>query len=471
MALKPPAKKVRMKEQEPQERIHNFFEVALGYSEREAMEEAKRCLQCVHHPCVSGCPVGIDIPGFIKKIKENRFYEAVKILKYYNNLPAVCGRVCPQETQCEAKCVVGKIPGSEPVAIGRLERFVADWEAVNVKDNQIELPENKNKKVAVIGSGPAGLTAAADLAKQGYVVDVFEALHKPGGVLVYGIPEFRLPKSIVDREIAYIKSLSVRILVNTPVGRAVTVKELLQNYDAIFIGVGAGTPKFMNIPGTNLNGVYSANEFLTRVNLMKAYLFPEFDTPIRKGKKVVVVGGGNVAMDAARSALRLGAQEVTVIYRRTEQEMPARKEEYFHAVEEGVHFRWLTQPIEYLGDEKGTLIGVRCITMELGEPDKTGRRKPIPIEDSDFVIEADTVVEAIGTDANRFLLNQFKGLSINKWGYIVADEQTGATTLKKVFAGGDIVTGAATVIEAMGAGKKAAYWIGKYLEGEFNPWK
>lgn len=471
MAVRPPARKTPMPEQEPHERIKNFSEVALGYSEEQAVLEARRCLQCPAHPCVSGCPVGIDIPGFIRKIKEGNFEESAKILKKYNNLPAICGRVCPQEVQCEEKCVVGKIPGSEPVAIGRLERFVADWEAANIKDLKVDPQPPREKKIAVIGSGPAGLTVAADLAKMGYSVDIFETLHKPGGVLVYGIPEFRLPKSIVEREVRYIESLSVKIHLNTPVGKAIPVEELLDKYDAIFIGVGAGTPKFMKIPGTNLNGVYSANEFLTRVNLMKAYLFPDYDTPVKKGKNVVIVGGGNVAMDAARSALRLGTKDVVVVYRRTEQEMPARREEYLHAVEEGIKFKWLTQPLRYIGDEKGRVTGVECISMELGEPDESGRRRPIPIEDSRFIIETDMVVEAIGTDANRFLLSQFKGLTLNKYGYVIADSETGATSLRKVFAGGDIVTGAATVIEAMGAGKRAAYWIDKFLSGEYDPWR
>ncbi len=470
MAVKPNPRKTEMPELSLQERINSFREVALGYSEEEAILEAKRCLQCPTHPCVKGCPVGIDIPGFISKIKERRFDESARILKEANNLPAVCGRVCPQETQCEAMCVVGKIPGSEPVAIGRLERFVADWEAQNQTNETLQVAPKKGKKIAVIGSGPAGLTAAADLAKMGYEVTIFETLHKPGGVLVYGIPEFRLPKSIVEREVRYIESLSVKILLNTPVGRSISVEEILRDFDAVFIGVGAGTPKFMNIPGTNFNGVYSANEFLTRVNLMKAYLFPEYDTPVKRGQNVIVVGGGNVALDSARSALRLGAKQVTVVYRRTEQEMPARREEYIHAVQEGIKFRWLTQPLRYLGDEMGNLVGVECISMELGEPDESGRRRPIPIEDSRFVLEADTVIEAIGTDANRFLLSQFKDMKLNKYGYIVADEQTGATSVRKVFAGGDIVTGAATVIEAMGAGKRAAYWIDKFLSGEYNPW-
>jgi len=471
MAVKPFPKKTPMREQEAKERIKNFFEVPFGYSEEEAVLEAGRCLQCPSKPCVSGCPVGIDIPGFIRKIRERNFAEAAKILKLYNNLPAICGRVCPQETQCEEKCVVGKIPGSEPVAIGRLERFAADWEAEHSVQTQIEIAPAKHKKVAVVGSGPAGLTVAADLAKRGYEVHIFETLHKPGGVLVYGIPEFRLPKSIVEREVNYVKSLSVQIFLNMPVGRTIPVKDLLREYDAIFIGVGAGTPKFMGIEGTNLNGVYSANEFLTRVNLMKAYLFPEYDTPVRRGKKVIVVGGGNVAMDAARSALRLGAESVTVVYRRTEQEMPARREEYLHAVEEGIKFYWLTQPIRYVGNEKGEVVGAECISMRLGEPDESGRRRPIPIEDSRFILEADTVIEAIGTEANRFLLSQFDGLKLNKYGYIIADENTCATSMRKVFAGGDIVTGAATVIEAMGAGKRAAEWIDRFLSGEYDPWK
>lgn len=471
MAVKPSPKKTPMREQEPKERIKNFFEVPHGYDEEEAVAEANRCLQCPAKPCVSGCPVWIDIPGFIRKIKERNFAEAAEILKMYNNLPAICGRVCPQEAQCEAKCVVGKIPNSEPVAIGRLERFAADWEAQHSIKSKVDVAPAKHKKIVVVGSGPAGLTVAADLAKGGYEVHIFETLHKPGGVLVYGIPEFRLPKAIVEREVNYIKSFSVQIFLNMPVGRAIPVKDLLREYDAIFVGVGAGTPKFMGIEGTNLNGVYSANEFLTRVNLMKAYLFPEYDTPVRKGKKVIVVGGGNVAMDAARSALRLGSESVTVVYRRTEQEMPARREEYLHAVEEGIRFYWLTQPIRYVGNEKGEVVGVECISMMLGEPDESGRRRPIPIEDSRFLLEADTVIEAIGTEANRFLLSQFDGLKLNKYGYIVVDENTCATSMRKVFAGGDIVTGAATVIEAMGAGKRAVEWIDKFLAGEYDPWK
>lgn len=463
MALKSSEHKTPMPEQPADVRIKNFDEVALGYSVEQAVQESLRCLQCPTHPCVSGCPVGIDIPGFIKKIRERDFGAAATILKRYNNLPAVCGRVCPQEVQCEAKCVVGKVPGREPVSIGRLERFVADWEAENVPSKNVRINRRKNKKVAIIGSGPAGLTAAADLAKMGYSVTLFETLHKPGGVLVYGIPEFRLPKSVVEREVEQIERLGVEIRLNSPVGKAIPVSEVLEKYDAVFIGVGAGTPRFMGIPGTNLNGIYSANEFLTRINLMKAYMFPNYDTPVKRGVKVVVIGGGNVAMDSARSALRLGARSVTVLYRRTEHEMPARREEYHHAVEEGVVFRWLTQPLRYLGDDLGNVNAVECITMQLGEPDESGRRRPIPIEDSVFKIEADTVIEAIGTNANRFLLSEFEGLQLNKYGYVAANPENGATNIPGVYAGGDIVTGAATVIEAMGAGKRAAFSIDRYL--------
>jgi len=463
-------KKTPMKERDPRVRRRNFEEVALGYTEEEAIREAERCLQCPTHPCISGCPVGIDIPGFIKKIREKDFLGAIDIIKKYNNLPAVCGRVCPQEVQCEAKCVVGKIPNAEPVAIGRLERFVADWEAENVGIRVPEISDKKNKKVAVIGAGPAGLTAAADLAKMGYDVVVFEAFHKPGGVLIYGIPEFRLPKKIVEREVEFIKRLGVEIRTSVVVGKSITVKELLEEYDAIFIGIGAGTPKFMKIPGTNLNGVYSASEFLTRINLMKAYLFPEYDTPIKVGRKVAVIGAGNTAMDAARSALRLGAEKVMIVYRRSEKEMPARLEEYHHAIEEGIKFHWLTQPVKYIGDERGNLVAMECVRMKLGEPDSSGRRRPIPIEGSNFTMEVDMAIEAIGQEANRLLLSEFKELKRNKWGYIEADLETGATNVKGVFAGGDIVTGAATVIEAMGAGKRAAKHIDLFLSGKWNPW-
>ncbi|KAF2960461.1 MULTISPECIES: NADPH-dependent glutamate synthase [unclassified Thermotoga] len=464
-------RKTPMKEQSPESRRKNFEEVALGYTLEEAMAEAQRCLQCPTHPCVSGCPVGIDIPGFIRKLKEGKLEESYRILKTYNNLPAVCGRVCPQEVQCESRCVVGKMKDSEPVAIGRLERFVADWAAENLEEDAKPLAGSKKEKVAVVGSGPAGLTAAADLAKMGYQVDVFEAFHKPGGVLVYGIPEFRLPKRIVEREVNYIKRLGVNFYLNTVVGKTVKVKELLSKYDAIFIGTGAGTPKFMGIPGTNLNGVYSANEFLTRVNLMKAYLFPEYDTPIRVGKKVAVIGAGNTAMDAARSALRLGADKVYIVYRRTEHEMPARREEYHHALEEGIEFLWLTLPIRYIGDANGNVKAMECVKMELRETDGSGRPRPVPIEGSNFVLEVDMVIEAIGQGPNRVLLSEFPDLELNERGYIKADEDTGATSVKGVFAGGDIVTGAATVIKAMGAGKKAAQFIHSYLTGEWNPWQ
>ncbi len=456
-------KKTPMRELDPKERIHTFDEVALGYTEDEAVEEAKRCLQCPRPFCVEGCPVGIDIPGFIRRIRERDFEGAVRILKKYNNLPAICGRVCPQEDQCEAKCVLGRMKDTEPVAIGRLERFVADWEAEN---RAIEVPEikvRKRKKVAIVGAGPAGLTCAADLAKMGYDVTIFEAFHAPGGVLVYGIPEFRLPKRIVKREVDYIKKLGVNLELNVVVGKTMTVEEITEKYDAMFIGTGAGTPKFVGIKGTNLIGVFSASEYLTRINLMKAYLFPEYDTPIMVGNHVVIIGAGNVAMDAARSALRAGAKKVSIAYRRTEKEMTARIEEYYHAKEEGIEFNWLISPIEYVGDENGRLTGVRFIRMELGEPDESGRRRPIPIEGSEFVMEADMVIEAIGQTSNKILLNAMPNLKLNKWGYIDADPQTGATNIPGVYAGGDIVTGAATVIEAMGAGKRAAKAIDSYL--------
>jgi glutamate synthase (NADPH/NADH) small chain len=465
------SKKTPMREQSPDVRKRNFNEVALGYTLEEAMTEAQRCLQCPTHPCVSGCPVGIDIPGFIRELRNGNIEESYRILKSYNNLPAVCGRVCPQEVQCESRCVVGKMKDSEPVAIGRLERFVADWAAENLEEKVEESAGQRKEKVAIVGSGPAGLTAAADLAKMGYNVDVFEALHKPGGVLVYGIPEFRLPKRIVEREVNYIEKLGVRFFLNTVVGKTIKVKDLLEEYDAIFIGTGAGTPKFMGIPGTNLNGVYSANEFLTRVNLMKAYLFPDYDTPIRVGKRVAVIGAGNTAMDAARSALRLGAEKVYIVYRRTENEMPARREEYHHALEEGIEFLWLTLPVRYLGDANGNVEAMECVRMELKGVDRSGRPKPVPVEGSNFVIEVDMVIEAIGQGPNRMLLSEFPGLELNERGYIKTDRDTGATSVRGVFAGGDIVTGAATVIEAMGAGKRAAQSIHSYLSGEWDPWQ
>lgn len=459
--------RVPVPERAPEERVKDFKEVKLGYTPQLAMEEAKRCLQCPHSPCVKACPVNVPIPQFIKLIEEGKFVEAARKIKEENILPSVCGRVCPQEIQCEGACVVGKV--GEPVAIGALEAFAGDHEA-SVGYEKIVITEKRNKRVAVVGSGPAGIACAADLLKLGYEVTIFEALHEPGGVLVYGIPEFRLPKKIVEREVEYIKRLGVKIETNVVVGKTIPVDEILKEYDAIFIGVGAGAPKFIGIPGTNLNGVYSASEFLTRVNLMKAYKFPEYDTPITIGKRVAVVGAGNTAMDAARTALRVGAEKVMIVYRRTEKEMPARLEEYHHAVEEGIEFHWLRQPVEYVGDENGHVIGIKCAVMELGEPDADGRRRPKPTGEYEF-IEADMVIEAIGQQAQRILLDEFPQLKRNKKGYIEADLETGATSVKGVFAGGDIVTGAATVIEAMGAGKKAAKAIDRYLSGEWNPWE
>jgi glutamate synthase (NADPH/NADH) small chain len=464
MALNIPKNKTPIAEQEPEVRNHNFKEVVLGYTLEEAITEANRCLQCPTHPCVAGCPVNIDIPGFILALRNNDLPESIKILKSYNNLPAVCGRVCPQESQCEGKCTVGLMKDHEPVAIGKLERFVADWAASH---EDVEEPPKKNEsekgKVAVIGAGPSGLTVAADLAKKGYKVTIFEALHAPGGVLMYGIPEFRLPKTIVEREVKAIEELGVTVETDVVVGKTITVEEIRKEYDAIYIGTGAGTPRFMNVPGTNLNGVYSASEFLTRINFMHAYEFPKYDTPIRIGKRVVVVGAGNVAMDASRSALRLGAEKSMIVYRRSEKEMPARVEEYHHAVEEGIEFHWLTNPIEYIGDENGNVKAVKCVKMELGEPDASGRRRPVPIEGSEFTLEADMVIEAIGQTSNKVLLSTFPELKLNKRGYIEADPETGATSVEGVYAGGDIVTGAATVILAMGAGKKAAVAMDEYI--------
>lgn len=455
-------KRVPMAEQSPDARIRNFNEVPLGYSEDQAVEEAARCLQCKKPFCIDECPVEVDIPGFIKLIAERKFREAARLVKEKNSLPAICGRVCPQEDQCEKVCVLGK--KAEPLAIGRLERFIADWERAS---GQVEVPERAKplgRRIAVVGSGPAGLTCAADLTKLGYSVTIFEALHKCGGVLVYGIPEFRLPKAIVQAEVDFVESLGVEIRTDAVIGKLFTIGELLQNgFGAVFIGIGAGTPMFMNIPGENLNGVYSANEFLTRSNLMKAYLFPEYDTPIKRGKRVAVVGGGNVAMDSARTALRLGAESVYLVYRRSEVEMPARIEEVEHAKEEGIIFRILTNPTRILGDDKGWVVGMECIRMELGEPDESGRRRPIPIKGSEFTMEVDVVVMAIGTNANPLLPKSTPGLKLNRWGYIKADLETGQTSLPGVWAGGDIVTGAATVILAMGAGRKAAMAIDEYL--------
>jgi glutamate synthase (NADPH/NADH) small chain len=452
--------KVPIKEQNPKKRIKNFNEVCLGYTEEEAVKEAERCLQCKKKPCVDGCPVEIDIPAFIELVKEGKFLEAARKVKEKNLLPAICGRVCPQETQCEGECTLGK--KDEPVAIGKLERFVADYEREN---NLVEVPKvekDKKIKVAVVGSGPAGLTVAGDLARQGYRVTIFEALHESGGVLMYGIPEFRLPKKVVRAEIELLEKMGVKILTNCVVGKTYSLDDIFaQGYKAIFLGIGAGLPIFMRIEGENLNGVYSANEFLTRVNLMRAYLFPEFDTPIKKGKKVAVIGGGNVALDAARSALRLGAEKVYLVYRRTEKEMPARVEEYEHAKEEGIDFRFLTLPTRILG-ENGWVKGMECIKMKLGEPDETGRRRPIPIEGSEFELEVDKVVVAIGTRANPLLLSATRGLRLNERGYIKVNKKA-RTSKKGVFAGGDIVTGAATVISAMGMGRLAAHSIDEYL--------
>lgn len=460
--------KHKMPEQKPEVRRRNFNEVALGYDAATAKAEAERCLQCKTSPCRQGCPVEVDIPRFIKHIKEEDFDGAIDSIKTVNNLPAVCGRVCPQEDQCEKFCVLGK--RGEPVGIGRLERFAADFAMAKGREDKSPAAQEALGKVAVVGAGPAGLTTAGDLARLGYKVTVFEALHAAGGVLMYGIPEFRLPKAIVQREIAALRSLGVEINVNAVIGKTFTVDELLneEGYDAVFIGTGAGLPHFMDIPGENLNGVYSANEFLTRVNLMKAYRFPHTGTPVRVGRQVAVVGGGNVAMDAARTALRLGAEKVYIVYRRSEDEMPARHEELVHAKEEGVDFRLLTAPMAVLGDDRGWVKGLECITMELGEPDESGRRKPIPQEGSNFVLEVDTVVMAIGQGPNPLVQDTTPGLSVNKRGNIVADD-SGATSKPGVFAGGDIVTGAATVILAMGAGKKAAANIHEYVQKKRVP--
>ncbi len=461
--LKKTKRRERMPEQEPKKRIQNFNEVALGYTREKAIREASRCLNCKNMPCVEGCPVNVKIPVFIKKIKEGDFMGAIHAIKETNALPAVCGRVCPQETQCEEKCVLGK--KGEPVAIGRLERFAADYEAQQGDIRAPEIEKPTGKKVAVIGAGPAGLTVAGELSKKGHDVTVFEALHKAGGVLVYGIPEFRLPKSIVQREVDYVSKLGAKIKVDVIVGQAVTVDELFaQGFDAIFVGTGAGLPYFLNIPGENLNGVYSANEFLTRSNLMKAYLFPEYDTPVRVGNKVAVVGGGNVAMDSARVAKRLGAENVYLVYRRSRAEMPARAEEAHHAEEEGIDFRLLTNPVRVVGDENGWVKGVEVVKQQLGEPDASGRRRPVDIPGSNYIIDVDVVIVAIGQGPNPILTQSGAGLELRKSGNIVADPETGKTSRKGVFAGGDIVTGAATVILAMGAGRKAAAAIDEYLK-------
>ncbi|MCH5274372.1 MAG: NADPH-dependent glutamate synthase [Lachnospiraceae bacterium] len=457
-------KKVPVREQEPQVRAANFEEVCLGYNKEEAMEEASRCIGCKNAQCIQGCPVAINIPGFIDRIKTGDVEGAYQVISESSALPAVCGRVCPQESQCEGKCIRG-IKG-EPISIGKLERFAADW----ARENGIkpEGAKDKNgKKVAVIGSGPAGLTCAGDLAKMGYDVTIFEALHEPGGVLVYGIPEFRLPKeAVVAKEIENVKGLGVKIETNVVVGKSVTIDELLseEGFSAVFIGSGAGLPKFMGIPGENANGVFSANEYLTRSNLMKAFS-EDSNTPIMRGKKVAVVGGGNVAMDAARTALRLGA-EVHIVYRRSEEELPARVEEVHHAKEEGIIFDLLTNPVEILQDEKGWVTGMKCIRMELGAPDESGRRRPVEVAGSEFVIDVDTVIMSLGTSPNPLISSTTEGLETNKWKCIIAEEENGKTTKEGVYAGGDAVTGAATVILAMGAGKAGAKGIDEYLRNK-----
>lgn len=461
-----------MPRQSPGIRRKNFEEVALGYSVEQAVREAKRCLQCKKKPCMAGCPVEIDIPEFIRLIAEGKFAEAAAEIKKTNALPAICGRVCPQEDQCELVCVLAK--RGEPVAVGRLERFAADWEAAcsGTAGSSAAInapPKDKIAKVAVIGSGPAGLTAAGELASLGYDVTIFEALHDPGGVLAYGIPEFRLPRAILSREIEYVKSLGVRIETNAIIGKLHTLRELLDNgCSAIFIGTGAGLPQFMKIPGENLNGVYSANEFLTRVNLMKAYKYPEYPTPVKVGRRVAVIGAGNVAMDAARCSLRLGAEEVAIVYRRSRAEMPAREEEIENAEEEGVKFHLLTVPVRFIGDKNGFLKAMECIRMELGEPDESGRRRPVPIEGSEYIMEVDTAVVAIGQSPNPVVRQSEPDLATTKWGGIVVDEETGATSIPGIYAGGDAVTGAATVITAMGAGRKAAHAIDKYIRAKLG---
>lgn len=445
----------------PEIRNKNFEEVALGYTEEQAVAEANRCLQCKHQPCVGGCPVQIDIPAFIQKVQQRDFEGAYQIISAQSALPAVCGRVCPQENQCEGKCVRG-IKG-EPVAIGRLERFVADWHMANSKEPPAK-PESNGKKVAIIGSGPAGLTCAGDLARKGYEVTVFEALHVAGGVLVYGIPEFRLPKAIVAQEIEGLKAMGVKVETNMVIGRVLSVDDLFaMGFEGIFIGSGAGLPRFMGIPGENLKGVFSANEYLTRVNLMKAYM-PDSETPIQRGNKVAVVGGGNVAMDAARCAKRLGAEEVYIVYRRSMEEIPARAEEIHHAIEEGIIFKTLTNPTEILGDEHQNVVGMTCLEMELGAPDESGRRRPMVKEGSEHRLDTDVVIMAIGTSPNPLIRSTTPGLETNKWGCIVTEEESGKTSREGVYAGGDAVTGAATVILAMGAGKQAAKAIDEYLK-------
>ena len=456
--------RVEMPRQKPEVRAKNYNEVALGYSHEMALEEAARCIQCPKHPCKAGCPVEVDIPEFILAIRDNNMEEAVRIMKSKNALPGICGRVCPQETQCEEVCSLAKKGGQ--IAIGRLERYVADWERQHMGVSPATPAPPSGRKVAVVGSGPAGLTTAADLAKMGHAVTIFEALHVAGGVLMYGIPEFRLPKDIVQNEVNYVASLGVEIQLDSVIGKLVTIDELLSNgYSAVFLGTGAGLPMFLGCPGENLNGIYSANEFLTRVNLMKAYLFPEYDTPVRIGRRVAVIGGGNVAMDSARCALRLGAEKVYIVYRRSEAEMPARREEVENAKDEGIIFKLLTNPKRFFGDEKNNVCQMECYEMELGEPDESGRRRPIMKEGSEFTLDVDVVIVALGTTPNPLIAQTTPGLETSKHGTVVADEVNGKTRKDKVWAGGDIVTGAATVISAMGAGKRAAADIDKFLKG------
>jgi len=457
--------RVPMLKQMPNLRATNFNEVALGYTAEQAQAEASRCIQCPKHPCIDGCPVGIDIPGFVKAIRDDDMPEAVRILKDKNSLPGICGRVCPQETQCEAVCTLAK--RKAPIAIGRLERYVADWERANMKSvNSSVKSTPTGKRVAVVGSGPASLTAAADLAKLGHSVTMFEALHVAGGVLMYGIPEFRLPKEIVQGEVGYVTSLGIELALDSVVGRMVTVDELLSNgYQAVFLAPGAGAPMFLNIPGENLNGIYSANEFLTRVNLMKAYMFPEYDTPVKVGKRVAVIGGGNVAMDSARCALRLGADEVYIVYRRSEVEMPARREEVENAMEEGIQFKLLTNPKSFIGDESGRVKAIELYEMELGEPDESGRRRPVSKPGTEYIFKIDVAIVALGTRPNPIIPSTTKDLETTRWGTILTDEATGKTSKPGVWCGGDMATGAATVISAMGAGKRAAANIDEYLRG------
>lgn len=464
--------KTPMPELDPQVRVGNFEEVALGYTEEMALQEAQRCIQCKNRSCVKGCPVEVPIPEFIGLIQERKFDEALRVIKEKNVLPGICGRVCPQESQCEALCSLGKVKGSQPVAIGRLERFLADWDLARSEEkNQDILPRSifsDKTKVAIVGSGPAGLTCAGELANLGYDATIFEAFHTTGGVLVYGIPEFRLPKEIVKKEIAKLEQFGVEIKVNSVIGKTLTIDDLRgMGYKAFFVGVGAGLPSFLKIPGTELNGVLSANEYLTRVNLMKAY-DPHYDTMVDLGKRVAVLGGGNVAMDSARTAIRLGAEKVMIIYRRSESELPAREEEYEHALEEGIEFHFLRNPTAISGNANGFVDQIRVMKMELGEPDDSGRRRPVAIPDSEYTVAVDLVIMAIGANANPLLTKNTPGLRLNRWGYIEVNDSM-QTSISDVFAGGDIVTGAATVISAMGAGKQAAESIHRYLQGALEP--